>query len=1822
MMRASAPTFSPQNHSIDNQHHYPPQSVVDSIPSPPCFPLSTVGAPPGTVETSGGRLLERRNAFMETLLLEGNEPFSGIRQRRIRNHRERPSPALRHHNAGFQVPSQAAPFRSGIHYVNPRRPASHIASGRRRKCGTVVPQQTILSGSSICASSLPNYPESCRPIPSDSTEDLRLSTPHGNHALSAVPVASLDDDTPRGSSNSLGRNACPKLHSHRSVSTDEGLTWPLQNKSVVPGVASSALTASPFLTGVTNERKFHCVFPFSCEEPTKGKTSHTANAMTSENGRTQTQRLRHTAALPIASGLTVGDARRFTGGMTSVSTLIPGSAQQASPESPSSAGQGVTSQNATPQGDAEHSKGRCHSSSSFPSRPKEARKSAATSDQSLLPPVRRSVSREKTPSQYLFSLTQNGSSIFPGNAPALAPDTFLKSTRTDKTASDTNSQKIRTNPISDFSVRRFSVPFAGDTSSSPVQSDTPFLDESSCSTVNASPPVSGERTRLVRTGETASFGEREKRLVGTTVTTCASHPSPVDMPRVPSHFRRMGIGASFRMHGEVTANMESGFFAYPPDTPVTERERNEVDAQDSHLPLSVTNTRASDGDVGTCSKPGSRAQPPISPHLFESCAASTNTLPQSQAPHAWGFQEQHLFSPLSTRNVRNSQDQKGQYSTVEGGLSDSPDPVNRWLDGGSSTEEQNNQKTLLRQENRLADQHGAIHFLPAAGVPSFSSSGRQEVPQGPLHYAQSGDFAYCRNLPVLTATSETWDWDSGLQFGQHSRGPARLPAFRDEVNSINDSGTQPDAFEPFLDENREVPEGIFLPGGLWIPSPEEHGPQVETVLPDTGEFMEDTRYRIFVHSQQQPPHSTRSRIRAAPESVFWPQAVCLKLRENRSLLCHPSHTDSEETLRIDGIKDFAFVSHHEHVKESEAENHGDGNQTSSGYYRRQLLQQLSLKKSREAEGERRRNKAARVPCYPRNEGCGSETHALETNTDAVTQCSRPPQTVQHFDSGSPQKAARGKAFLECSRNNATLRTSGGSLCGKAPINLCLQDDGGSGIGDIEPLSRQTEGDKRSQAAAAPKVKQGTWLTPRDMPQQGGSCAQSPKRNDDQKTLGTSSVRYSHTNKRWLKNTQDAFALRSQSNTPKSGIVLSWQSSKALQRSEDRPQEGQLKSLAHAGSTQRGPNGKACFSRLMNIEGNRETRGTNAGVTGENDAHTLFDDSASLAKRPGNFDRNRQHLQKSYRRPLQQHLRYNEEWPRMPLYATAHACLWEYTLCPWCETRSASSSLSSSGSDEGENEAGLALHLCRRPEEAQTHHSATRNSTAVEAGLPASARGDGTPLFRWNISSTAEKKPLSRETDPLGETAANSVDNTAPPATRYSTTSYSSCESPARVWKTFEGKKRSDERKPVSAAKKLERPHFFRPTQPSIHAPATGQNTCVSAASQAMGRDGPRSENAMDVSSSFSVRRHLFRYPRPERNKTCSAGTKVSEQHQSGPYATTAAAPRLRYAAVLGASTSTGIGLLCSPELSLDAGAPLAQMRQTAAPSGLKSPQKKVAAISSTLPKVDSPCDPTRAKTAENEVSAGQTVKHGFRTGRGPSRSVEGGSPGSQKPISLLGKIGQQQRPQRTADSGETSAPPQCAGVAVGHKTTAATNMRKSSQDTLRSSACSSLRSSASAVDSPRSVRATTSPNDGIPVTAQQAKEVWNMRSKELHREGQAENVKEHDLQRNVAGVTGNRPSEQTEMEEVEKECSAPNLGNHPRRDDRPEGEEHSGTPDSKPPPQPELASSAAARVPSTHRRDASMKSSHERLRKTAGDRRSSPSSSVQPLWRQRQSKMK
>ncbi|KEP60808.1 UNVERIFIED_CONTAM: hypothetical protein HHA_252395 [Hammondia hammondi] len=1559
---------------------------------------------------------------MQRLLPEGNEPFSGSHQRRIRNHRGRPSPAVRQHNTGFQVPSQAAPFRSGIHYVNPRRPASHIASGRRRKCGTVLPQQTILSGSSSCASSLHNYPDSCRPIPAASTEVLRLSTPPGNHALSALLVASQDDDTSRGSSNSLSRNDCPKLHSHRSVSTDEGFTRLLQNNPVVPGVASRALTVSPFLTGVPNERQFHCVFPFSCKDPTKGKRPHNSNAMTPGNGRTQTQRLRHTAALPIVSELTVGDERRFTGGMTSVSTLLPGSAHRASPESPSSAGQGVTSQNATPQGDAEHAKGRRHPSSSSPSRPKEAPKSAATSNQSLFPPVRRSLSREKTPSQYPFSLTQNGSSIFPRNAPALAPDTFLESTTTDETAPDTNSQKIRTNSISGFSVCGSSAPFAGDTKSSPTHPDTPFLDESSCSTVNASPPMSRERTRLVRTGEPASFGERAKRLVGTTVTTCASHPSPVDMPRVPSHFRRMGTGASFRMHGEVTGSMESGFFAYPPDTPVTEREINEVDAQESHLPLSVTNTRVSDGDAGTCSKLGSRAQPPISPHLFESCAASTNILPQIQAPHSWGFQEQHLFSPLSTRHVHNSHDQIGQYSTVGGGLSDSPDPVNRWLDGGSSAEDGKNQETLLRQQNRLADQHGATHLCPATGVPSVSSSGRREVPQHPFHYAQPAEFAYCGNLPFLTANSETGDWDFGLQFGQHLWGPALIPAFRDEVNSITDGGTQPDTFEPFLDENREVPEGIFLPGGLWIPSPEEHRPQVETVLPDTGEFSEDARYRTFLQSQQQPPHSTRSRIRAAPASVFWPQGVCLKLRENRSLLCHPSQTESEETRRIDGIKDFAFVSQHQHLNESEVDDHGDGNQQLSGYYRRQLIQQLSLKKIREAEGERRRNKADRMPCYPRNEGCGSETHALETDTDAVTECSRPPQTAQNFDSGSPQKDVRGKAFLECSRNSATLRTSGGSPCGKAQINPCLPDDGGSGIGDIGPLSRQTEGDRRSQAVAAPEVKQGTWLTPTDMPRQGQSCAQSPKGNDDQKTLVTSSVRYSQTNTCWVENTQDAFASHPQSNTSKNGIVLSWQSSKALQRSQDSPQEGQLKSLAHAGAAQRGPNGKACFSRLTNTEGNRETRGTNTDVTGENGAQTLFDDSSSLTKRPENFDRKRQQRQKSYRRPLRQHLRYNEEWPRVPLYATAYACLWEYTLCPWCETCSASSSLSNSGNDEGENEAGLALHSCRRPEEAQTSRSPTGNSIAVEAGLPTSPRGDGNPLFRWNVSSTTDKRALSRETDPFGEAAANSVDDKTRPATTRSTTSYS-CESPARVWKTFEGKKHSDERKQVPATRKLERPHFFRPIQPSISAPATGRDTSVPAASQERARDGTRSENAMAVSSAFSARRHLFTYHRTERNKTYSAGTNVSEKHQSGPYAATAAAPRLKYEAVMAANTSTGNGLLCFPEVVLDAGAPLGQMRQRAAPSGLKSPQKKTVASSSTLPNADSPCGCARAKTAENEVSAEQAVKHGFRTGRGPS-SVEGDSTGSQKPISLLGKIGQKRRPQRTADSGETSAPPQ------------------------------------------------------------------------------------------------------------------------------------------------------------------------------------------------------
>ncbi|PFH31167.1 hypothetical protein BESB_030410 [Besnoitia besnoiti] len=48
--------------------------------------------------------------------------------------------------------------------------------------------------------------------------------------------------------------------------------------------------------------------------------------------------------------------------------------------------------------------------------------------------------------------------------------------------------------------------------------------------------------------------------------------------------------------------------------------------------------------------------------------------------------------------------------------------------------------------------------------------------------------------------------------------------------------------------------------------------------------------------------------------------------------------------------------------------------------------------------------------------------------------------------------------------------------------------------------------------------------------------------------------------------------------------------------------------------------------------------------------------------------------------LRQHARYEAEWPKMPLYATAYACAWEFTCCPWCKTSSAASQ-ESCGIDE-------------------------------------------------------------------------------------------------------------------------------------------------------------------------------------------------------------------------------------------------------------------------------------------------------------------------------------------------------------------------------------------------------------------------------------------------------------------------------------------------------------------------------------------------------------
>nr|CEL64879.1 TPA: hypothetical protein BN1204_007485 [Neospora caninum Liverpool] len=1552
MMRASAPTFVPRNHDNDNQHA--------------CVPPSAVGAPPFDVQTPGGRIHGRRNGFMETVCPKGRESCPDSLKRPIRSHRGRPSPAVRHNYSGFLVSSPAVPLRHTRRHGNPRRPASLIASLRQRNCGTAEPQETPQSGSICYASPLNDSPSQDRPISSASGDGSRISS-HANHVLSTALVTSRRDDTSLESSHPFHNKFCSNPDSYCSVNIDEGSTRPL--------VASRAPPASPVFTRVSNESPFPCVFPFSYEDPTRGKRSDNADAVV-ENARTQAQSFGENIALPFATGWKERDDRHFSGGMASVSTMLPAS-HHASSEFPSSAGQAcATVHNVTSYKEAEHAEKQHALCSSPPSPSRERGKNVAAVNQIVSSLAGLPLSRETSPPCYPFS-PQNGRTRFPRNSQAHAPAAVLEGTTTDGTAPDTNSQTIGTNSVSDFSIYGSSAPFVHDIGSSAVHPVTPSPDESSCSTVTVAPPGSRTRTDLLVPGELSFPGQRRKGFPGTICPTRTSQASPVDMPRVPLHSRRMGTEALFRVPRLVLDRSESGFFAYPHYAQRGGREHAEPNAQGSSLPPSATNTGTSGVFSEPRSQPGNWTQQPVSQHLPESLAAPSHLPSRIQAKHARGYKEPHLCLPLSTSPEQTPHGVVGNCTSgfhapdvawnsgAQESLSDMPDPAIRSFAGGSNADAQNDQPSPFLQQNISVDPHGVTTAVPTRSITPRFSLGRQEAPQDPFLYAHPGELGSYGNLPSLEANAETGDLGSHFWL---RGGPAMIPAFPGVANSMNYGVTQPDVFASFLG-NLDIPEGRILPGGLWIPFPYGYGPHAATIFPEAGGVSAQARSLAFPQTRQDPPNSLSSRSLASesplawhaadalsPEQAdvaresAWPQGFCRRLRGTGSLPGPPSHAERETTYQVDSTADFIFVSQHRHRGVGPEEN-ASRNQPSSGHYRRQLLQQLRLKRQiteEGGEGERQRDEAAREHGYPKNEGRGAGGLAHEPETHKLTHY-RETHAAQLFGNVPQQNTVKRNALTEWKIHKETMRTSAGSLCEQRHLRSVLPHNGELGDGDLDGPSHRREGDRSTQKSSPPELERRCWRASCGVPQQCETWLQEQQRNE-KKPVDKNGVRDSRTTACRVGASQDAYGFP-QSNISKGVVDLSWPASvctPAEARTQGTPQMERVKNSVHDGLAQRRHNGKTCFWRPTQLGSEREdvdetrtemTRecsvegvhihgpgvqseqagGANREGGNQTAAQSLLDENASLAEQPADSEKKIQPSQSTDRRYLRQHLRYNDDWPRMPLYATAYACAWEYTFCPWCETCSAASSPSKTVSDDGEKDGDSVFPSFRRPDEEQECSPPSPQCLSLEATRPTTPE-DGDALFRRKVNSAVEEEPLSIEAAQFDVAATKIIGDRACAEANDSTASCS-FESIAPASITFAGKKQKEERKQVSATKGSERSRARDTTRPSFSAAPTIRDSRFSNANQRRARSGLWCEKAKTASSSFWARRHVFRDSRTDGNEADITGTKLLETQHSVPSAATAAAAPLTSWATL-AKDSPGDSILCSPKAYLGTVSPL------------------------------------------------------------------------------------------------------------------------------------------------------------------------------------------------------------------------------------------------------------------------------------------------------------
>ncbi|PFH31166.1 hypothetical protein BESB_030400 [Besnoitia besnoiti] len=493
-------------------------------------------------------------------------------------------------------------------------------------------------------------------------------------------------------------------------------------------------------------------------------------------------------------------------------------------------------------------------------------------------------------------------------------------------------------------------------------------EEAASTSPDAPPPMSGRSTGPVPAPAPSSPHQKAAESCAVPTAQMAERASPVHTARAPSQAARPGVefAFSFSVPRDQAGSATSGFAVGPP------RQRREAD------------------ETGECCAQG--VHPRIPPTRAGMLESATGPFPRSQRGPESHISQRPAEEAASPELSNSEENESRAHQQTKGGQGAAPSRAHEGLRDRNArrtefhplptawhlrghrniwetpetaqplhADEQSSDSAVYREPPPLHSESyrgpsPAPHPSPSGHEAARRSWKRQETLQAP--FAPDGSFVQfvsCAETGPFVPHPAAPDFGGG-----HPQWASPVP-LGGASSSAACSHAPPVVFASFADWTADLPGGAFLPEGLWIPPVGEFlpfcGPGVDLFarLGHPADSAPQPNYRPL---GARHTHHSISPLRAAADSPGQARsghAVASPARGHTSGLmpaalqqCRPRGQINSEMPRCD--TGFAFVSTRSHPcglsPSRAAESH-----SASGFYRRQLLQQLRLTKQRSAAND-------------------------------------------------------------------------------------------------------------------------------------------------------------------------------------------------------------------------------------------------------------------------------------------------------------------------------------------------------------------------------------------------------------------------------------------------------------------------------------------------------------------------------------------------------------------------------------------------------------------------------------------------------------------------------------------------------------------------------------------------------------------------------------------------------------------------------------------------------------------------------------------------------